>query len=94
MKYKIKFKDEELKGSYANMMQVSHTKEEFNLDFFSIFEPFGILISRIISSPSHFKRMIKSLEENLKKYEGQFGEINENKESKGEIEEINYENYD
>jgi len=30
----IKAKDEDLKGSYSNLMQILHTKEEFILDFF------------------------------------------------------------
>jgi hypothetical protein len=71
----IKAKDEDLKGFYSNLMQVSHTREEFCLDFFNLFPPQGILISRIIVSPSHLKRMIMALEDNLKKYEEKFGKV-------------------
>jgi len=71
----IKARDEDLKGFYSNLMQIFHTKEEFCLDFFNVFPPQGILISRIIVSPSHLKRMIMALEENLKKYEEKFGKI-------------------
>jgi len=70
----IKARDEDLKGSYANLMIVSHTREEFCLDFINAFEP-PILVSRIITSPAHLKRMIKALEENLKKYEEKFGKV-------------------
>jgi hypothetical protein len=56
-------------------MQVSHTREEFCLDFFNLFPPQGILVSRIIVSPSHLKRMIMALEDNLKKYEEKFGKV-------------------
>jgi len=76
---KIKAKDEELKGNYSNLMQILHTKEEFVLDFFLVSPPEGILASRIIMSPGHAKRMIKALEENLSKYEGKFGRIEEAK---------------
>ena len=71
----IKAKDEDLKGVYSNLMQVLHTKEEFILDFFLVSPPEGVLVSRIIVNPLHFKRMIKALQENLQKYEGKFGEI-------------------
>jgi hypothetical protein len=71
----IKAKDEDLKGFYSNLMQVSHTREEFCLDFFNLFPPQGILVSRIIVSPSHLKRMIMALEDNLKKYEEKFGKV-------------------
>jgi len=73
----IKATDEKLKGEYSNMMQILHTKEEFVLDFLNIFPPTGTLNSRIIVSPGHFKRMVKAVEENLKKYESQFGKIAE-----------------
>jgi len=72
---KIKVKDEELKGTYSNLMQILHTKEEFVLDFFLASPPEGILVSRVIMSPGHLKRMIKALEENLSKYEEKFGKI-------------------
>jgi hypothetical protein len=74
---KIKAKDEELKGTYSNLMQILHTKEEFVLDFFLVSPPEGILASRVIMSPGHLKRMIKALEENLSKYEEKFGKIEE-----------------
>ncbi len=74
---KIKAKDEELKGIYSNLMQILHTKEEFVLDFFLVTPPEGILASRIIMSPGHFKRMAKALQENVGKYEEKFGKIEE-----------------
>jgi len=74
---KIKIRDEDLKGVYSNLMQVSHTKEEFVLDFFLVSLPEGILASRVIMSPGHLKRMIKALAENVSKYEEKFGKIEE-----------------
>ena len=56
---KIKIRDEDLKGSYSNLMQIWHTKEEFVLDFFMASPPEGILASRVVMSPGHLKRMIK-----------------------------------
>ena len=73
----IKAQDDELKGKYANLMQVTHTQEEFMLDFFLVVPPQGTLTSRIILSPGHVKRMIKALQENLEKHEAKFGKIKE-----------------
>jgi len=80
----IKAKDEDLKGVYSNMMMVSHTKEEFCLDFINTFNP-PMLTSRVIMSPSHLKRMIKALEENMKRYEGQFGTVEAAKEAEATL---------
>jgi hypothetical protein len=71
----VKASDEALKGTYANMAQISHTQEEFVLDFMNIYPPQGILVSRVIVNPSHMKRIIAALQENLKRYESQFGGI-------------------
>ncbi len=71
----VKVTDEVLKGVYANMVQVSHTPEEFLLDFMNLFPPSGILTSRVIVSPAHMKRILAALQENLKRYEDQFGSI-------------------
>lgn len=82
---KIKARDEDLKGFYSNLMQVSHTKEEFCLDFFNVFPPQGVLAARVIMSPAHLKRMIKALEDNLKKYEEKYGKVEESEEVTGTI---------
>ena len=76
----IKASDEKLKGEYSNMAQILHTKEEFVLDFLNVFPPTGTLNGRIIVSPGHFKRMVKAMQENLEKYETQFGKIEASKE--------------
>lgn len=71
----IKAKDEDLKGLYSNAMQVRHTQEEFVLDFFNILGKDGVLASRMIVSPAHLKRVTQALEENMKRYEEQFGAV-------------------
>jgi hypothetical protein len=75
----IKIDDNTLKGAYANAMQVSHSKEEFVLDYMNLspHQGVGVITSRVIISPGHAKRMIAALSENLKKYEDQFGKIEE-----------------
>jgi len=71
----VKLTDEVLGGVYSNSMQVSHTREEFVLDFMSIFPPAGKVNARVIISPGHMKRIILALQENLRRYEAQFGPI-------------------
>ena len=71
----IKAGDAEIKGAYSNMMEIKHGKEEFCLDFLSIFPPVGALSARIIMSPGHLKRMIKALQESLQRYEDNFGNV-------------------
>ncbi len=80
----IKAKDDDLKGVYSNLMIVSHTKEEFCLDFINALNP-PILTARVIMSPGHAKRMIKALGENMKRYEEQFGEVEAAKEPEAPI---------
>src|SRR3989338_5240158 len=75
--FQIKAQDEDLKGKYSNLMQITHTQEEFVLDFFLVIPPQGTLASRVILSPGHLKRMIKALQDNIEKYEGKFGKIQE-----------------
>lgn len=72
---KIKAKDDDLKGNYSNLMRISHTKEEFILDFFLVSPPQGVLNSRIIMNPGHLKRMIKALQGTFENYEQKFGKI-------------------
>lgn len=71
----IKASDEKLAGVYANMVQVGHTQEEFVLDFMNVFPPAGTLVSRVVVSPQHFKRIVAAFQDNLKKYEEQFEPI-------------------
>lgn len=71
----VKISDEVLKGVYANMVQVGHSSEEFILDFMNIVPPSGIVAARVIVTPSHCKRLVLAMQDNLKKYENEFGTI-------------------
>lgn len=73
----VKIPESLLHGVYANQMVVSHTREEFLLDFINLFPPSGVLNARVIVSPGHLKRMIRALAENLSRYETRFGKIEE-----------------
>ncbi|MEE9217984.1 MAG: DUF3467 domain-containing protein [Acidobacteriota bacterium] len=76
----IKMSDDMLGGVYANLLLVSHTREEFVLDFVSLFPGGGRLNARVITSPGHLKRILKAVEDNLNKYEATFGKVVESEE--------------
>jgi hypothetical protein len=77
----IKANEEALKGRYANLAMINHTKEEFVVDFLNVLPPTGVLASRIFISPGHAKRLSMALVENVKKYEEKFGKIEAAKEN-------------
>lgn len=79
----IKITDDVLKGVYSNSMVVSHTREEFVIDFINTFPPEGIVTARIITSPGHLKRIIRAFMDNLEKYEKTYGEVMEAPEPSG-----------
>jgi len=71
-------------GVYSNLMMVTHRKEEFVLDYLFVHPQRGPsgqsvanLRSRVITSPEHVKRILRALQENVRRYESKFGEIEE-----------------
>ena len=74
---RIKASDEELKGRYANLMFFSHSKEEFILDFIMVCGPAGQLVSRIVISPGHMKRLLSAAQDNIANYEKTYETIEE-----------------
>ena len=82
----INFPDSLKGGVYCNNMIVTHTKEEFIMDFLMIARPSGAVTARVIISPGHMKRVISALHDNLNKYEGKFGTITQAEEpEKGKL---------
>ncbi len=71
----IKISDDELKGSYSNLLRITHTREEFFLDFINLVPPQGIVTARIVTSPGHLKRIIGALSSNLQRYEEAHGTV-------------------
>ena|SRR4030042_4607673 len=71
----INTSDELSRGRYSNTMLVVHGPEEFIMDWL-LQSPNGThLLSRIIVTPGHMKRIVTALQENLDKYEQNFGRI-------------------
>ena len=73
----VKISDEELKGRYSNLLRITHTREEFILDFINLVPPQGIVTARIVTSPGHMKRILRALVANLDRYEQAHGVIEE-----------------
>ncbi len=71
----VRVTDDMLGGTYSNNATIAHTREEFFLDFFSVFPPAGKLVARVIVNPAHMKRIVRAMAENLKRYEENFGPI-------------------
>ncbi|MDR0486434.1 MAG: DUF3467 domain-containing protein [Elusimicrobiota bacterium] len=77
---KIEIDEQTSNGIYSNLALISHSESEFILDFI-FFQPQqgkAKVRSRIITSPSHLKRMLAALQDNLAKYEAHFGTIKDN----------------
>lgn len=75
----IKADEKELLGQYSNLVVVHHNAEEFTLNFIYLFPtvPQGKLVASLIVNPSHAKRLLRALQENVARYEAQFGVLPE-----------------
>ena len=73
----IELSEEISEGSYSNLAIINHSPSEFVLDFIQMMPgvPKARVKSRIILTPQHAKRLMKALNENITKFEGQHGEI-------------------
>jgi hypothetical protein len=75
----IKADEKELLGQYSNLAVIHHNGEEFTLNFIYLFPsvPQGKLVSSVILSPAHAKRLLEALKENVARFESQFGTLPE-----------------
>ena len=65
-------------GKYANLAIIGHSSSEFTLDFASVLPgPNNVanVQARVIMAPEHAKRLLLALQDNVQKYEMQFGQI-------------------
>ena len=76
-KLSINLTPEMAEGVYANLAIISHSSSEFILDFVRMMP--GVkqanVKSRIILTPEHAKKLLYALQDNVSKYESQFGKI-------------------
>ncbi len=75
----IELPEEVAEGVYSNLAIISHSHTEFVLDFIRIMPnvPKAKVKARVILTPPHAKRLMRALMDNVKKFETQFGVINE-----------------
>ena len=75
----IKADEKELLGQFSNLVVVHHNAEEFTMNFIYMFPtvPQGKLVASLIVTPGHAKRLMRALQENMARYEAQFGPVAE-----------------
>lgn len=73
----IQLGEKEAEGIYSNLALITHSAAEFVIDFTRVLPgvPKTKVYARIIMTPQHAKSLLKALEDNIKKFESQFGEI-------------------
>ena len=73
----IEIDDATSRGVYTNLALITHSETEFILDFLFLQPqtPKARVLSRLVSSPVHAKRLLWALKENIEKYESRFGAI-------------------
>ena len=66
-------------GIYSNLAIISHSNAEFILDFVRMMPgvPKAKVMSRIILTPEHAKKLLMALQDNVQKYEQHNGPIKE-----------------
>lgn len=73
----IELKEDVAEGTYSNLAIIAHSTSEFVIDFVRMMP--GVakaqVKSRIVMTPEHAKRLALALQDNLMRYEAQFGEI-------------------
>ena len=75
----IELPEDIAEGIYSNLAVISHSNTEFVVDFVLMMPnvPQARVKSRIILTPEHAKRLLGALADNVRKYEQQFGNIEE-----------------
>lgn len=73
----IEVKPEVATGTYANLAILTHSQSEFIMDYVAMLPgmPKAEVVSRIVMVPEHAKRLLFALQDNVQKYEQQFGTI-------------------
>ena len=76
----IELPEDIAEGIYSNFAIIGHSNQEFIVDFIRMMPgvPKAKVKSRIVLSPQHAKRLVAALNDNIKRYEQQFGKIIDN----------------
>jgi hypothetical protein len=64
-------------GVYSNLAIITHSQSEFVVDFVAMLPgmPKAPIVSRIILTPEHAKRLMQALGDNITRYESANGKI-------------------
>lgn len=81
----IELKPEVAQGVYANLAVLTHSQSEVVIDLAAMLPGMqkAEVRSRVVMAPEHAKRLLLALQDNLLKYEQQFGEIRLNGRQQG-----------
>ena len=73
----VELPKEQAEGIYANLAIITHSSAEFVIDFTRIMPgvPRAKVYARIIMTPQNAKSLLMALEDNIRKYEAQYGTI-------------------
>ncbi|MBF0432769.1 MAG: DUF3467 domain-containing protein [Fibrobacteria bacterium] len=73
----IELNEQAAEGIYSNLVLVSHSPTEFVIDFARILPgpPKGKVQARIIMTPQHIKSLVATLQDNMAKFERNFGPV-------------------
>ena len=73
----IELPQEISQGEYANFAIITHSSSDFIIDFARVLPgvPKAQVKSRVILAPEHAKRLLGALQENIVRYEREFGPI-------------------
>lgn len=76
-KISIELSESVAEGVYSNLAIISHTSSEFVIDFVRMMPgaQSAKVKSRVILTPEHAKRLLVALQDNVSKFENQYGEI-------------------
>lgn len=79
----IELSEEMAEGVYANLAMIAHSNTEFVIDFIRLMPgvPKAKVKSRVILTPEHAQRLLTALQDNIAKYEDNFGAIRETNEA-------------
>ncbi len=78
----IELSEEMAEGVYANLAMIAHSNTEFVIDFIRLMPgvPKAKVKSRVILTPEHAQRLLTALQDNISKYEDNFGTIRQTSE--------------
>ena len=76
-KINIRLTPEVTDGVYANLAIIAHSPSEFIIDFASLMpgSKDANVKSRVVLTPENAKKLLFALQDNIGKYEAQFGKI-------------------